>query len=92
MKAVILVGIALLMFVPIALADIYITSDGTGTYVGGLPNLIPNGAYINSVPTITKDGYYVDGTRKSKYEHRKWNEIKSADSFKLLSSLKTHSK
>ena len=91
-KIAILSIIAVLMFVPIALADVFVTSDGTGTYVGGLPGLTPNGAYIGGTPTITIDGFYVDGTPKKKYRPKKWQQFKATPSFKLSSSLKTNSK
>jgi len=74
------------------MADTYISSDGTGTYIGGLTHHNPNGAYVRAAPSVTKDGYYVDGTPKKKYRQKKWQQLKTSQSFKLLSSLKTHSK
>jgi len=92
MKTAALLVITILMFSPVALADVFITSDGTGTYVGGLLNLTPNGAYVDGTPTITIDGFYVDGTSKKKYRPKKWQQFKAAPLFKLSSSLKTNSK
>jgi len=90
-KAVILSTVALLMFVSIGSADVFITSDGTGTYVGGLPGFAPGGAYISGTPTITKDGLYVDGMSQKKYSHKKWQKLRNSQIFKLSSSLKTQS-
>ena len=92
MRVIMLSVIPVLMLASIALADVYITSDGTGTYVGGLPGFTPNGAYIGSTPTITTDGFYVDGTPKKKYRYKKWQQFKATPLFKLSSSLKTNSK
>ena len=91
MKVFYLSMIAVLMLAPTALAETFITSDGTGTYVGGLAVFNPNGAYVSNTPAITVDGYYVDGTPKKKYRQKKWTKLRE-HSFKLSSSLKTHSK
>jgi len=80
------------MCVSTALADVFVTSDGTGTYVGGLSNITANGAYIGNTPTISADGFYVDGTPKKKYRYKKWQKLKTSSLFKLSSSLKTNSK
>ena len=92
MKVIVLLTIAVLMFASTALADVFVTSDGSGTYVGGLSILTPNGAYIGSTPTITTDGFYVDGTPKKQYKHKKWQQFKASPLFKLSSSLKTNPK
>jgi len=92
MKTVALLVITILMFSSVALADVFITSDGTGTYVGGLQGFTPNGAYIGSTPTITADGFYVDGIPKKKYMNKKWLKFKTTPVFKLSSSLETNSK
>jgi len=92
MKTVALLVITILMFSSVALADVFITSDGTGTYVGGLKELTPNGAYVGSTPTITTDGFYVDGVPKKKYRRKKWQQFKATPLFKLSSSSKTNSK
>ena len=92
MKLILLPVTAFLMFTSIASADVFISSDGTGTYVGGLPGFASNGAYLSGTPTVTKDGYYTDGTAKKKYRHKKWQHLRSAGFIKRLSSLKSHSK
>ena len=91
-KVILLLIAAALMVTSTALADVFVTSDGTGTYVGGLSILTPNGAHIGGTPTITADGFYVDGTPKKRYQHKKWQQLKKSQSFKLLSSLKTYTK
>jgi len=91
-KLAILLIIAVLMYPSTVLAEVFVTSDGTGTYVGGLPGLTPNGVYIGGTPTITIDGFYVDGTPKKKYRHKRWQQFKATPLFKLSSSLKTNSK
>lgn len=92
MKIVVLSIVAVFMFASIAGAGVFVTSDGTGTYVGGLPGFYPGGTYKNGTPTVTADGFYVDGTSKKKYRTKKWQKIRDLKSFQLSSSLKTHSK
>lgn len=92
MKVAILLVMAVLMVAPMALAEVFVTSDGTGTYVGGLKSSNPNGVYIGGTPTLSANGFYVDGTSKKKYRNQKWQRFKTAHVFKLTSSLKTHSK
>jgi len=91
-RIIMLSMMAALMLTPIALADVFVTSDGTGTYVGGLPSFYPNGSYVSGTPTITIDGFYVDGTPKKKYKHKKWQQLRATQIFKLSSSQKTNSK
>ena len=62
------------MITPLVYSDVFITQDGTGTYVGGLPNLSANGAYVGKTPTLTKDGFYVDGTPNKKYAYKKFKQ------------------
>ena len=92
MKVVILSMMAVLMFVTMALADVFVTSDGTGTYVGGLMSSNPNGVYIGGTPTVTTNGFYVDGTSKKQFRNKKWQQFKVARAFKSTIPLKTLSK
>jgi len=92
MKIVVLSMVMVFMLASIAGADVFVTSDGTGTYVGGLPSFYPGGTYTGGTPTVTTDGFYIDGTSKKKYQARKWQKIRDSRSFKLSSSLKTYSK
>jgi len=91
-KVTVLFIIAALMCASTAHAEVFVTSDGSGTYVGGLSNLTANGAYIGSTPTVTADGFYVDGIPKKKYRHKKWQKLKTSSLFKISSSVKTKSK
>ena len=92
MKAVILSMMAVLMFAPMVLADVFVTSDGTGTYVGGLMSSNPNGVYISGTPTVTTNGFYVDGTSKKQFRNKKWQQFKVARAFKPAIPFKTLSK
>jgi len=92
MKIVALSIVAVYLFASIASADVFVTSDGTGTYVGGLPGFYPGGTNTNGTPTITTDGFYFDGTSKKKHGAKKWQKILALKSYKLLSSQKTYSK
>jgi len=80
-KVIVLIVFALvaLMFTPLAFSDVFIATDGTGTYIGGLPNLAPNGAYVGGTPTLTPDGIYVDGIPKKKNIFKNWKQKDKID-------------
>jgi len=77
---------AALMFVSAASADVFVTSDGTGTYVGGLISLNSEGGYIEGTPAIAPDGSYVDGTPKKEFKSKKWQSLKKDQTLTLASS------
>ena len=66
--------LAALMFTPLVFSDVFLAPDGTGTYIGGLPNLLPNGAYVGGTPALTLDGIYIDGTPRKKNMFKDWKQ------------------
>ncbi len=70
---------AVLVITPLAFADAFLSPDGTGTYVGGLPKLAPHGTYVGGTPTITPYGFYVDGIPKKKNALKKWQQKRKID-------------
>lgn len=80
-KVVVFIVFALvvLMFTPFVFSDVFLAPDGTGTYVGGLPNLLPNGAYVGGTPTLTPDGIYIDGIPKKRNTFKNWKQKRKID-------------
>jgi len=91
-KVAVLLITAVLMCPSTSIAEVFVTSDGSGTYVGGLMVSTPNGAYIGNTPTMSANGFYVDGIPKKKYRQKKWLQFKTNPQFKLSASVKAKSK
>ena len=72
--------LAALMFAKNAFSEVYLSPDGTGTYVGGLPDLMPNGAYVGGTPAVTSNDVYVDGKTIKKNTYKKGKPGQEANS------------